>query len=138
MITSLADQLRRDEGIRRYPYQDMVGKTTIGVGRNLTDMGVNADEINLMLTNDINLATMMLENNFPWTAGLDDVRRGVLINMCFNMGIHSLASFRNMLAKVEAGDYAGAAQEMLDSQWATQVGDRAQRLAIQMESGQWQ
>jgi lysozyme len=138
MITCLADQLRRDEGTRLRLYVDTEGKTSIGIGRNLTDVGVSLDEADLMLANDIKAATVALESTFPWPMGLDDVRQGVLLNMTFNIGIHGLAEFTETLAMVKAGNYAGASQAMLQSNWAIQVGARAQRLAIQMESGVWQ
>lgn len=137
-ITNLIDQLKRDEGFESKPYRDSVGKTTIGYGRNLDDVGISEAEATMLLQDDITVATVSLEKAFPWTAELDAVRRGVLINMAFNMGIGGLATFKDTLAKVQAGDYAGAAREMLDSQWAQQVGGRAQRLSIQMENGEWQ
>jgi lysozyme len=134
----LVEQLTRDEGVKRYPYRDSVGKLTIGVGRNLDDVGISTDEINLMLANDIHSATVALEYNFPWTSSLDEARRGAMLNMTFNMGIHGLMGFRDFLGKMQAGDYAGAANAMLDSKWAQQVGARAQRLSIQIETGIWQ
>lgn len=138
MVTDLASQLLRDEGQRLFPYVDTVGKTTIGVGRNLTDDGISQAECDTLLANDISAATVRLESAFPWTQGLDPVRQAVLVNMTFNMGIGGLAGFKETLAKIQAGDYSGAAQAMLQSAWAAQVGPRAQRLAIQMESGTWQ
>lgn len=137
-ISSLADQLRRDEGFRAHPYRDSVGKVTVGYGRNLDDVGLSEAEADFLLSSDIEAATMRLESTFPWTMGLDEVRKSVLLNMTFNMGIAGLAQFRQMLEAVKTGDYAGAAREMLDSKWAQQVGSRAQRLSIQMESGVWQ
>jgi lysozyme len=134
----LTSQLIRDEGVKRFPYRDSVGKITIGVGRNLDDVGVSPDEINLLLSNDIKAAGITLASNFPWTEGLDDARKGAMLNMTFNMGIHGLSEFRDFLAKMQAGDYRAAAGAMLDSLWARQVGDRAQRLSIQIESGEWQ
>lgn len=135
---TLQEQLIRDEGIKRYPYLDTVGKVTIGVGRNLSDVGLSADEIQYLLTNDIKNASDRLEEAFPWTASLDDARRGVLVNMCFNLGIAGLSGFKQTLAKIQVGDFQGAAREMLQSKWAEQVGPRAQRLAVQLESGEWQ
>lgn len=49
----LRPQLRIDEGVREFPYTDTVGKLSIGVGRNLDDVGLRPDEIALMLENDI-------------------------------------------------------------------------------------
>lgn len=135
---TIRDQLIRDEGLRLHPYKDSVGKLTIGVGRNLDDVGISKAEAALLLDNDIADAVQRLETAFPWAAALDDVRKAVLINMTFNMGIQGLAGFKNFLAAVQAGDYSKARDEMLDSIWAEQTGPRAQRLAIQMESGTWQ
>ena len=60
-----------------------------------------------------------------------------LKNMAFNMGVAGLLEFRQMLAEVQTADWPGAAAEMLSSKWATQVGDRAHRLALQMTTGEW-
>jgi lysozyme len=49
--------------------------------------------------------------------------------MCFNMGEGNLKKFKNMIAAIEALDMDQAAEEALDSRWAQQVGQRANRLA---------
>lgn len=46
-MAMLLSELSRDEGRRLKPYLDTVGKTTIGVGRNLTDVGISEDECDL-------------------------------------------------------------------------------------------
>lgn len=135
---TIEEQLTRDEGLRLKPYTDSVGKLTVGVGRNLTDVGLSHDEAMMLLRNDIAHAANLLKKVFPWTESLDEARRGALINMSFNMGVAGLAGFHNFLAKLQAGDYPGAAAEMLDSKWAEQVGPRAQRLSRQIETGEWQ
>ena len=138
MIASLKDQLVRDEELRLKPYTDSVGKLTIGVGRNLTDKGISFQEAQGLLANDIADATADLQAKLPWTATLDDVRKGALLNMTFNMGIGGLLEFHDFLARMQRGDFSGAAGAMLDSLWARQVGPRATRLSIQIQSGVWQ
>jgi lysozyme len=135
---TIVDQLKRDERVCAKPYRDTVGKLTIGVGRNLDDVGLSPDEIELLLRNDIERSRRDLFTHLPWVVGLDDARRGVLLNMCFNMGVHGLCEFRHMLTAVQAGDYETAAKEMAASLWAKQTGARADRLEIQMRTGQWQ
>jgi lysozyme len=135
---TLEEQLVRDEGCKLQIYQDSVGKWTVGVGRNLQDVGISRDEAMTLLGNDIQNAEARLEQELPWAAALDPVRRAVLLNMTFNMGIGGLMKFRKFLAALAAGDYKTASSEMLASVWAQQVGPRAQRLAIQIESGCWQ
>lgn len=135
---TLLDQLKRDEGLRLTPYKDSVGKVTIGYGRNLDDVGISQYEAELLLQHDLINASQVLRENLPWTEGLDEVRRAVLVNMSFNMGIHGLMGFKNTLALVQSGDYDRAAEQMMQSKWAAQVGPRAHRLAVQMRSGEWQ
>jgi len=66
------------------------------------------------------------------------VRQGALMNMAFQMGINGVMAFQDTLAKVQASDYAAAADRMLQSKWATQTPERANRLAKQMREGTWQ
>lgn len=138
MISDLVQQLIRDEGLRLKPYTDSVGKLTIGVGRNLTDKGISNDEAEKMLENDIEDARRAVFQMIPWVSKLDEVRRAVLVNMAFNMGIGGLMAFKNTLAFIEKGQYPNAAAEMLNSKWADQVGPRAHRLALQLTTGTWQ
>lgn len=132
---ALRDELVRDEGVRLKPYKDSVGKTSIGVGRNLDDVGISRAEAMQLLENDILRTESDLDALLPWWRGLDPVRQRVLMNMAFNMGIKSLLGFKTTLAAVRAGKYEEAATGMLNSLWAQQVGARAQRLAAMMKGG---
>lgn len=135
-ITALTEELTRDEGLRLKPYKDSVGKLTIGVGRNLDDVGITAEEAKSLLSNDIQRTIVALDTAIPWWKGLDSVRQRVLVNMAFNMGVGKLLGFKNTLAAIQAGKFEDAATEMLDSTWARQVGARAQRLALMMQKGE--
>lgn len=137
-VNSLVEQLIRDEGIVLHPYTDTVGKVTIGVGRNLTDVGITQAEATYLLVNDIQNATDHLAKALPWSGRLDDVRHAALLNMTFNVGIGALCAFTKFLAALQAEDWKTARNEMLDSTWAKQVGARAQRLAMQIETGEYQ
>jgi len=136
MTETLRDQLVRHEGLRLKPYRDTVGKMTIGVGRNLDDVGIFKPEAMLMLDNDIQRATDDLRAACPWVDDLQWARKAVLLNMTFNLGIGRLLEFKHTLAAVRAGDYKAAAAHMLESKWAKQVGSRAVELAKIMESGE--
>lgn len=128
-------QLRVDEAVRAKPYKDTVGKLTIGVGRNLDDVGLRPDEIDYLLDNDVRVAegdARTLFTNFPT---LSDNRKAVLVNMSFNLGRERLAQFHMFRQAVLAEDFSKAADEMLDSAWAKQVGLRAARLSKMMREG---
>lgn len=134
----LTKELRRDEGVVPFAYQDHLGYWTIGVGRLIDKRkggGLSDEEIDFLLSNDIDRFEKQVIDALPWYSRLDDVRQRVLVNMAFNLGIAGLLGFKNTLAMIERGDYAGAAKGMLNSKWATQVGERAKRLATMMETG---
>lgn len=140
MGDDLARQLRRDEGVVEHAYIDSEGWTTIGVGRLIDKRKggrLRDDEIEYLLQNDITEKSDELIRHLPWVADLDEARKGVLINMAFNLGVNGLLGFRKTLALVKAGDYARASVEMLDSKWARQVKGRAARLSEQMRTGKW-
>lgn len=141
MKKEITKQLRRDEGVVEHAYQDHLGWWTIGVGRlidkrkggRLTD-----DEINYLLANDITEKERELEASVSFYKRLDEARKGVLLNMAFNLGVQGLLGFRNTLKLIETGKYEEASKEMLNSKWAKQVGARADRLSKQMLTGEWQ
>ncbi len=131
---ALKAELTRDEGRKPRIYTDTVGKVSGGIGRNLTDKGFRDNEIDLMYQNDVAETEAWLDRNLPWWRQLDPVRQRVVMNMAFNMQ-GKLLTFVNTLAAIQRGDYAAAADGMLASKWATQVGARATRLADMMRSG---
>ena len=124
----LIEELKRDEGVVLTLYKCSAGKNTIGVGRNVDDRGITEDESDYLLGNDIDLCVDELEDNFTWYKNLSDARQRVLVNMCFNLGLTRLLGFKKFLAALEAEDWDRAAEEMLDSKLAVQVGPRSTRL----------
>jgi len=134
-IAQLKILLRIDEGEKLRPYKDSVGKITIGVGRNLDDVGISKVESDFLLTNDIQKVQLDLNKEIPWWILLSDNRQMVLANMAFNMGIGGLLQFTHMLMACKDSKFSEAARQMLDSKWAAQVGQRAIRLAQLMERG---
>ena len=133
---NLREMLQVQEGLRLKPYYDINGYLSIGYGRNLTTRGISQIEAETMLDNDIETHKKDLSIHLPWTNSLDEPRRNVLINMCFNLGIGSLLKFHDTLESIQRGAYKEAAQHMLDSNWAAQVGSRADYLAKIMETGE--
>jgi lysozyme len=129
-IQDLIGDLNHDEGRRLMPYVDTVGKTSIGVGRNLTDVGISDAECDTLLQNDIEKTLAWLDANLPWWRHLDAVRQ-----RAFNQRAR-LLGFTNTLAAIESADWQNAHDEMLDSLWAKQVGERATRLANMILTGE--
>ena len=131
----LRSMLVLHEGLRLKPYRCTAGKLTIGVGRNLDDNGITQAEAFALLENDILAVEADLDRAWPWWREMTDARQQVLADMCFNLGLTRLGGFVNTLAAMKRGDYEAAANGMLASLWASQVGRRAQRLAKMMREG---
>lgn len=125
----------KHEGLKLKPYRDTEGKLTIGVGRNLDDCGITEDEALTLLENDLERAKALAWSAFPWMGKLSYARCQVIISMVFNMGLDGLKTFHKMLTAAQWGNYEEAANEMLASKWAGQVGDRAIELARMMREG---
>jgi lysozyme len=136
-MTALEDQLIDHEGLELKPYRCTAEKLTIGVGRNIEDRGITEDEARYLLKNDIKIVEDELLEKKPVVAGLDAVRQRVLVDMGFNLGIPTLLKFQNMWAAIEEEDFETAAEEAMDSRWAKQVGQRAERLCQAMATGEW-
>lgn len=137
MLNSIDALLTLHEGVKLKPYRCTAGKLTIGIGRNLDDVGISEEESIYLMNNDISKCELQLESSFPWFNDLNEVRQTVLVDMCFNLGIKGLLRFINTLDCIKNGDYIQAAKNMTNSKWALQVKARASRLAKMMETGEW-
>ena len=131
---SVEDILIRDEGMKLRSYLDTKGKITIGVGRNLEDVGISEEEAMILLRNDLAVARKEAAK-YSWYPALDEVRQDVVLCMIFNMGASKFAEFKRFFAALDRHDFDSAASEMLSSVWASQVGKRAVRLAAMMKCG---
>ena len=131
---SLRDRIKRHEGQRFKPYRDTEGLLTVGYGRCMDRVPFSLDEIELMLTNDIRRAKDGAESFFVYSQ-LNDVRRGVLVEMIFQMGVGGVSKFKRFLAAALDEDWAESRAQMLDSKWAKQTPARANELADLFERG---
>lgn len=132
----LKTQLSGEEGKRNKVYFDSRGIPTIGIGRNLKDVGLSNDEIDYLYRNDEGRVQQELVSDLPWVFDLDEVRLRVFYDLCFNMGNITLLTFKNMLAAVQAGNYEKAADDLQNSLWFTQVGNRGPKLVAMIRTGE--
>jgi lysozyme len=145
-LEHVTGQLQADEALRLKPYDDatgkelrpgdrLIGKLTIGIGRNLTDNGISGAEAYMLCNNDVRGTIRELDRALPWWSKMSDNRQDALLNMAFNMGVPRLLTFKNALALLEAGRWDAAASEFKNSKWYGQVGDRAERLIKVIKEG---
>lgn len=129
--------LRRHEGCRLKSYKDTEGIWTIGYGHTkgvYEGMQITQKQADEWLLADTILALNIARKVVKGFNNLSPVRKGVMINMAFNLGEPRLRGFRKTLALIEVSRWQEAALEMLDSKWATQVKGRATELARRMST----
>ena len=127
---TLAQRIGRHEGKRHRAYRDTVGKLTAGIGRNLEDVAFTDEEINLMFENDLARAKRGAKT-FCLYEMLNDIRREVLIEMVFQMGLLGVGKFKKFFRAAQARDWEAAHAELIDSKWAREDSPaRALELAL--------
>jgi lysozyme len=145
----VAKMIERHEGKRNEVYLDTKGIPTIGIGFNLNrndaknkieSLGLNYNNVRNgsqsltdqqiyslfkdTLNEAINTAQSFVPNFNEHPANV----QGVIINMAFNLGPNKLAGFKDFREALLNKDYSTAANEMIDSEWYGQVGDRSKEL----------
>jgi lysozyme len=96
-IAKLKESIKKFEGLELKPYYCPAKKLSIGYGRNLEDRGITKNEADFLLANDILNIKLELEDKLPIYKKLDDVRKNVLIEMAFNMGVPRLLGFKKTI-----------------------------------------
>jgi len=139
MITEFEkDKLKKilieHEGLKLKPYRDTVGRLTIGVGRNLDNVGISPIEANFLLNNDIERVIEAIKDE-EYFKNLEGDRKLVVMDMVFNLGPNGFKKFTKLIEAIKWQKWSDAAREMRDSTWYTQVGKRGQKLANAMEEG---
>ena len=134
----LMEELIKDEGYKYEIYLDHLGYPTFGVGHLVLETDeehgqpvgtpVSEERIKECLSHDIDVVCSELDMKDPWWRNLSDNKQRVVANMCFNLGHPRLSKFKKFIGAMQVSDWEIAAVEMMDSKWATQVGDRAVRL----------
>jgi len=133
---SVHEQLKRHEGFRSHPYECSEGVLTIGYGCNL-ESGIDERVAEAILVAQVSQIQLKLLTEFDWYRRLPDVRRDVITNMVFNLGLEGFKKFKRMIKAIEDYDVDQVCYEMMDSKWAHQVGGRAHELADQWRTNSY-
>lgn len=152
-VKDLYEEISSDEGKILHAYLCTELHATVGIGHKILDTdpekeleiyGVNWEEVPddqritedrcyILFQEDVQIAIggcMNIYNNWD---ELPQEMQHVLVNMAFQMGQRGLSNFKNMKAAIEEQDFAKAAVEMMDSRWASQTPERAERLKLRVE-----
>lgn len=148
-MTTVIDLIHFEEGWRSKPYVCTEGYPTVGYGFKIGPKGADIKLYQFALPLEAGAAWLssLLEQKraemmrdagiSAAMASCDQARQAILVSMAYQMGVSGLAGFRNTLKAVSDRRWADAASGMLDSKWARQTPSRANRHALQMQTGVW-
>ena len=152
----LKEQLILHEGYRTRVYKDSVDVPTIGVGFNLTrkdapfllksigsdydsvvagTQELSDDQVQFLLDYTLREAIQSAKALIYNFDDLFDVRKRVIVEMVFNLGLRKFAKFTRTRQAIEDSEFKEAANHMRESLWYQQVKSRGVRLALMMELG---
>ena len=131
----LKKQLVVHEGLELKPYHCSADKLTIGVGRNIQEVGISENEAMYLLENDIANVEAQCRTTFDWFDGLSNKRKEAVVNLVFNMGLSTFCKFKKTIGYIDQGLFELAGTELLDSNYARQVGQRSKDVAIMLAEG---
>lgn len=139
------------EGYSAKPYICPAGRLTIGYGYNfeergfktevlkeILDEGFSEELAEKLLLSDVQDCIRAAENVFGFYRELNAPRRAVVTDMIYQMGLEGFKKFKRMIAAIQKGDFAKAADEMKDSKWYVQSGRRSLINTRQMLEGEYQ
>jgi len=133
----LFEMIKDQEGFVGVPYQDSYGNLTVGYGWNIRSRPLSQDQAAYICASQLRDTDAELAKTIPYYAKLDDVRKSVIVDMAFQMGVKGVLLFVNMWQSIKMTDWNTAASDMLNSQWGREFKSRANVLAKMMKTGEW-
>ena len=137
------------EGLRLKRYTDSRGYATIGYGHNL-EGGNDANLGQLGLDSNVEYLTQQQADKlfnldysdaedsaktiFPNLEDYPDLVQAVLTDLVFNMGLHTFKSFMRTIEAFKEGDWHKAADDLKQSDWYEETGDRAKTICNALSS----
>lgn len=117
---SLRDDLIREESFVGHGYLDSKGILTLGYGFNIDkDHGgeIPLEVAQFWLDFKIRQTEDAIDAALPWWRNKPVWVQQAMTEMAYQMGVHGLLGFKDMLTALEASDYATARVAASDSQW---------------------
>ena len=93
------------------------------------DLVIDEDVADLILMKKLHTLLQRILIAFPWFNNINIEAKGVVINMCYQMGLSGFSKFKKTIYYLETEQYEEASAEMLDSLWAKQTPARAKELS---------
>lgn len=140
MYEELKEQLKEHEGFVPRTYKDSLGKRTIGFGHLCVepeqwddDKEYTREELERVFDKDFDEALKNAESLIG-ERSINFIAKQVIIEMVFQLGIGGVGKFKKMWSALDNEDYGEASFQMMDSLWAKQTPNRAEKLSQKMRS----
>jgi len=143
-IDRLRQQLEIDEGCKYVIYLDHLNLPTHGIGHLILESdpeygqpvgtSVSEDRVIECFEKDLGSVQKDCYRLYDDFDDLPETVQEIIANMLFNMGLGRMKAFKGMKRNVDARQWDKAADEMVDSRWYNQVGERSKRLVERMRS----
>lgn len=152
-VKTLYDEIASDEGKVLHCYLCTEGHKTIGIGHKvLPELDVE-DVLSVydpydedvpegqtisegrcyeLFQEDVQVAMGGCQTIYANWEDLPQDAQHILVNMAFQLGKRGLSNFKNMKLALEDNNFTLASIEMMDSRWAAQTPNRAERLSRRM------
>lgn len=141
-IHKLQSEIIVEEGNVKSVYLCSENHPTFGIGHLITDkdpeknqpVGTEVSDTRIQEAFEEDMAVVIKDCEILYSDfyELPEEAQHIIANMCFQLGRPRLSKFKMMKAAVDARDFKEAANQMLDSRWAKQTPNRANRLADRM------
>ena len=120
-------RLKPEEGFSAKPYLDSQDILTIGFGTNIGE-GITRREAEFLLRERLEATYETLFKELPWLSDAPERQQSAILDMGYQLGPHGVLEFHDMLAALEADDCPTAQAAALDSEWARETPERAERV----------
>jgi len=135
----LMADLERDEGYRPLMYDDSTGRQwlpgakilgwpTIGIGWNVAVTPLSLERARIVLGWMVDDKLGPINAALPWLSGLTEPRQRAIANLAYNLGVTGLLKFDTFLSLMKSGRYEEAADDLENTAWWKQVGERGPRI----------
>ena len=133
-MKNLIENIKESEGFVKHVYDDSLGIPTIGYGFAIKDLDLDEDIASEILSRKIEKLINRVDGKFDWFNEANDKIKEVVVEMCYQLGLGGFSKFKRTISYFANKDYIKASVEMLDSKWATQTPNRANKLSKIVES----
>ena len=123
----LVGLIKGEEDFSATVYKDSLGYDTIGFGINISE-GITEAEGELLLRERLKKAEAGIAKAWKPFKSQTLKIRSALADMSYQLGVHGVLEFKDMLSALAVKDYRKAAEAAENSKWFTETPARAKRV----------